>query len=218
MSGVSAEMVKQLRARTGAGMMDCKTALDETQGDMDRAIEVLRKRGLKDLSKRAGKTAAEGILAVYSHPGDQIVSVVELNCETDFVARNEEFCTLARDLALHIAAMKPLYVDIESIPADVLKKEEEILLAQLNEQQRTRADQILAGKREKFYEEVCLYRQNFVRDDSGKVTVKDLVDQLSVKVGEKVVVRRFHRFEVGEGIERVRSDLAADVAAMTGGS
>lgn len=215
MAEISSELVKQLRQRTGAGMMDCKAALVEAKGSLDEAIEVLRKRGLKDLSKRSGKIAAEGLIGVYTHPGDQVVSVVELNCETDFVARNEEFKALARDLAVHIAAMKPQYLTEEEVPAEVLEKEKEILMAQLNDAQKAKADKILPGKLEKFYEDTVLLRQPYVKDESGKLTIKDLVDQLSVKVGEKVVVRRFQRFEVGEGIQKTQTNLAAEVAAMT---
>ncbi len=215
MAEVSAEMVKELRAKTGAGMMDCKSALAEAGGDMSAAIEVLRKRGLKDIGKRAGKVAAEGVIGHYVHPGGQIVAVVELNCETDFVARNDEFQALARDIAMHIAAMKPLYVTEESVPAQILDKEKEIFMAQMDEKQRAKADKILPGKIDKFYEDVVLYRQAFIKDDSGSRTVKNIVEELSMKVGEKVVVRRFERFEVGEGVEKVQANLAAEVAAMT---
>ncbi len=211
---ISASMVKQLRERTGAGMLDCKTALSEASGNMDQAVEVLRKKGLKDLSKRAGKVAAEGTIGIYVHQGEQVVSVVELNCETDFVARTEEFRALARDLALHVAAMKPLYVSVEEVPPEVIEKEKEILLAQLNEQQREKADKILPGKVEKFYEDAVLFRQSFVKDESGEMSVQKLVEQFSMKCGEKVVIRRFQRFEVGEGIEKVASNLAQEVAGM----
>ena len=214
MAEVSSELVKQLRDRTGAGMLDCKKALLEAGGSLDQAIEVLRKKGLKDLSKRSGKIAAEGVLGVYVHPGSQVVSVVELNCETDFVARGEEFVATARDLAMHVAAMKPLYVSKEDVPAEVLRKEEEIIRAQLTEQQLAKADKIIPGKLEKFYEDAVLFCQNFVKDESGKVTVRDLVEGLSMKVGEKVVVRRFERFQVGEGVEKRQANLAAEVAAL----
>ncbi|RIL07707.1 MAG: translation elongation factor Ts [Proteobacteria bacterium] len=212
MSAISAEMVKQLRAQTGAGMMDCKQALAEAGGNFDQAIEVLRKKGLKDLSKRAGKTAAERTLGVYVHPGDQVVAIVELNCETDFVARNDEFRALARDLALHVAAMKPRFLTVEEIPEEVMAKEREIFEAQMNEAQKAKADKILPGKLEKFYEEAVLTRQIYVKDESGKQTIADLVNQLSVKCGEKVQIRRFSRYEVGEGIERAAANLADDVA------
>lgn len=211
---VSAEMVKQLRERTGAGMLDCRNALAEAGGDMEQAVEVLRKKGLKDLSKRSGKVAAEGTIGVYVHQGDQVVSVVELNCETDFVARTDEFRALARDLALHVAAMKPLYVSIEEVPPEVIEKEKEILLAQLTDQQKAKADKILPGKIEKFYEDTVLFRQPFVKDDEGNLSVQKLVEQFSMKCGEKVVVRRFKRFEVGEGIEKSQSNLANEVAEM----
>jgi len=218
MSDISAGLVKELRARTGAGMMDCKAALKEANGAIDAAIEVLRKKGLKDLSKRAGKVAAEGTIGVYSHPGDQVVALVELNSETDFVARGEEFRNLARDLAMHVAAMKPTYLAAEDVPAEVLEKEKEILLEQLNEAQRAKADKILPGKLQKFYEDNCLMNQIFVKDESGSKTIKALVEELGVKVGEKVQVRRFSRYEVGEGITRQQANLAAEVAATIGGN
>lgn len=216
MSEVSASLVRELREKTGAGMMDCKSALKEANGDMDAAIEVLRKKGLKDLGKRAGKTAAEGTIGVYSHAGDQVVSIVELNCETDFVARGEDFKNLARSLAMQVAAMKPLYITADHVPASVLQKEKEIFFEQLNEGQKKNADKILEGKLQKFFEENCLMNQLFVRDDSGKQTVKQLVEELSIKCGEKIVVRRFERFEVGEGIEKQQANLAAEVAATIG--
>lgn len=217
MSAVSAELVKQLREQTGAGMMDCKAALQEANGSMEMAVEILRKKGLKDIGKRAGKTAAEGTLGVYVHAGDQVVSIVELNCETDFVARGDEFRAVARDIAMHVAAMRPSYVAIEEVPNAVLEKEKEILLEQLNEAQRAKADKILPGKLEKFYEDNVLLRQPFVKDDSGKKTVKDIVDELSMKVGEKVVIRRMQRFEVGEGIQRAQTNFVDEVMAMTSG-
>jgi len=218
MADVSPQRVKELREKTGAGMMDCKAALNEAGGDMEKAIEVLRKKGLKDLGKRSGKVAAEGMIGVYSHPGDQVVAIVELNSETDFVARNDEFRNLARDLAMHVAAMKPLYITEEDVPSQVIEKEKEIAVAQLSEAQRAKAEQILPGKLKKFYEDSCLLRQNYVKDDSGKVTVADIVNALGAKMGEKIVVRRFQRFEVGEGIQRAQVDLARDVAALTAGN
>jgi elongation factor Ts len=216
MSDVSSEMVKELRNRTGAGMMDCKAALKEANGSLDAAIEVLRKKGLKNIGKRAGKVASEGTIGTYIHAGDQVAVVVELNSETDFVARSDDFKQLAKDIALHIAAMKPVYPNIEDVPAAVIEKEKEIALAQLNENQRKNADKILPGKLEKFYEDTVLLKQAFVRDDSGKKTIKDLIEELSMKVGEKIVVRRFVRFEVGEGIEKAEANFAAEVAQMAG--
>lgn len=214
MAEISASLVKQLREMTGAGMMDCKAALQDANGDLDAAIEALRKKGLKNIDKRAGKVAAEGVLGVYVHPGDQIVSVVELNCETDFVARNPNFKELARDLAMQVAAMKPRYVSVEDIPAEVIEKEKEIALEQLNEQQRKNAEKIIPGKMEKFYEETVLLRQPYIKDDSGKKLVQDLVNEMSVQAGEKVTIGKFQRFEVGEGVEKRRNDLAAEVSSM----
>jgi elongation factor Ts len=215
MSEVSAELVKQLRAQTGAGMMDCKAALKEANGSIEAAVEVLRKKGLKDIGKRAGKVAAEGCIGVYAHPGDQVVAVVELNSETDFVARGDEFRATARDIAMHIAAMKPAYLSADEVPAAVLEKEKEILMEQLNEAQRAKADKILPGKLQKFYEDNCLLNQIFVKDETSSKTIKDLIEALSIKCGEKVQVRRFSRFEVGEGIARAETNFAAEVAAMT---
>ncbi len=212
---ITAEDVKRLREKTGAGMMDCKGALTEANGNFESAIEVLRKKGLKDIGKRTGKVAAEGTIGFYVHPGDQIVALVELNCETDFVARGDSFKAAARDIAMHIAAMKPTYVAIEDVPAALLQKEKEIALEQLPENQRAKADRILPGKIDKFYEDVVLLRQPFVKDESGKKTIKDIIEELGIKCGEKVGIRRFQRFQVGEGIEKLQGDLAADVAAMT---
>jgi elongation factor Ts len=197
-------------------MMDCKAALTEAGGSMDKAVEALRKKGLKDVAKRSGKTAAEGTLGVYIHPGDQVVSVVELNCETDFVARGDEFRQLARDLAMHVAAMKPTYVSDADVPEAVLSKEKEILTEQLTPEQKAKADKILPGKIDKFLESIVLLRQIFVKDETESKTIKDLVDAMGVRCGEKVTVRRFSRVEVGEGIQKVVGNLAEDVAAIVG--
>lgn len=216
MSNITASLVKELREKSGAGMMDCKSALAEADGDITKAIEVLRKKGLKDVGKRAGKVAAEGTMGVYIHPGDQVVAVVELNCETDFVARGDEFRATARDIAMHVAAMKPLYLSVEEVPADVMKKEEEILLETLNDAQKEKADKIIPGKMKKFYEDNVLLEQIYVKDDSGKNTIAQVIDELSVKVGEKVQVRNFRRFQVGEGVEKQEANLAAEVAQTIG--
>jgi len=214
MSKVSPSLIKELRESTGAGMMDCKEALEESGGSIEQAIEILRKKGLKSVSKRAGKTAAEGTVGVYSHAGDQIAALVELNCETDFVARGEEFKALARGVAMHVAAMKPLYLTEEAVPQDVIDKEKEIAMEQLTDVQKQSADKILPGKMRKFFEEVVLLNQPFIMDKEGNKTVKQALEELSIKVGEKVMVRRFERFEVGEGVEKEIGNLAADVAAM----
>lgn len=214
MSAITSDMIKKLREMTGAGMMDCKGALNEAEGSIDKAIEILRKKGLKDIEKRAGKTAAEGTLGVYIHPGDQVVSVVELNCETDFVGRGEEFRQLAKDLAMHVAAMKPRYLSVEDVPEQILEKEKEILMEQLTDEQKKKADKILPGKIEKFLESVVLLKQIYIKDETESKTIKALVDDMSMRCGEKVTVRRFSRLEVGEGVEKVAGNLAADVAAM----
>ena len=216
MSQITSEMIKKLREMTGAGMMDCKGALNEAEGSIDKAIEVLRKKGLKDIEKRSAKTAAEGTLGVYIHPGDQVVSVVELNCETDFVGRGDEFRALARDLAMHVAAMKPRFLNVEDVPEQILEKEKEILLEQLNDDQKKKADKILPGKVEKFLESAVLMKQIYIKDETESKTIKTLIDDMSMRCGEKVTIRRFSRLEVGEGIERTQGNLAADVAAMVG--
>jgi len=215
MTEISAKLVKELREMTGAGMMDCKSALTEAGGSLEQAIEVLRKKGLKNIDKRAGKVAAEGTFGVYVHPGSQVVSVIELNCETDFVARGEEFQQVARDIAMHAAAMKPVYLSVEDVPVELIEREKEVLLDQLNDAQKAKADMIIPGKLEKFFEEVVLLNQPYVKDESGKLTVKNVVDELGMKVGEKVQIRRFFRMQIGEGIEKTASNLAEDVAAMT---
>ncbi len=214
MSAITSEMVKQLREITGAGMMDCKKALQEANGVIDQAIEVLRKKGLKNIDKRAGKVAAEGTLGVYIHAGGQVCSIVELNCETDFVARNDDFVNLAKDIAMHVAAMKPAYLTVEEVPQSELDKETEILMAQLNEQQKAKADKIIPGKLEKFYEDNVLLKQIFVKDEAGSKKIETLIQEFSIKCGEKVGIRRFVRFEVGEGIEKQSADFAAEVASM----
>jgi elongation factor Ts len=216
MSAITSDMIKKLREMTGAGMMDCKGALNEAEGSIDKAIEILRKKGLKDIEKRSGKTAAEGTLGVYIHPGDQVVSVVELNCETDFVGRGEEFRQLAKDLAMHVAAMKPRYLTVEEVPEQILEKEKEILMEQLNDEQKKKADKILPGKVEKFLEGVVLMKQVYIKDETESKTIKTLIDDMSMRCGEKVTVRRFSRLEVGEGVEKVAGNLAEDVAAMVG--
>lgn len=206
--------IKDLRERTGAGMMDCKKALEEAGGDIEGAVEVLRKKGLKNLGKRAGKVAAEGTIGVYTHPGDQIVAIVELSCETDFVARGDDFKEVAKGIAMHVSAMSPLYVSEAEVPEEVLTKEKEIIKEQLSEGQKDKADKIIPGKLKKFFEETVLLNQEYIRDDSKK-TIQQVVEELSVKVGEKVEVRRIQRFQVGEGIEKPVENLADEVAALS---
>ena len=215
MAEVSAAMVKELREKTGAGMMDCKKALAENEGDFARAEEWLRKKGITGAAKKSGRTAAEGLVGAYVHNG-KVGVLVEVNCETDFVARNEDFQALVRDLALHIAALNPQYVRREEIPAEVLEKEREIERVKLREQKKPEAmiEKILTGKIEKYYETVCLVDQPFVKDDKKKVS--DIVTEAAAKIRENIVVRRFTRYVVGEGLEKKKEDLADEVAKIGG--
>lgn len=196
-----AELVKQLRELTGAGVMDCKAALEVSTGDMQKAIEFLRKKGLADAAKKAHRVAREGLVGSYIHPGGKIGVLVEVSCETDFVARTDGFQQLVRDLAMQVAAANPAYVSREDVRADVLEKEREIYRQQMADQKKPQQvlDKIVEGKLEKFFAEQCLLEQPFIRDATGKTKVKDLVGQVSARVGEHVVVRRFSRFQVGEG-------------------
>ncbi len=218
MSEISAKLVQELRSATGAGMMDCKKALAEANGNMEQAIDVLRKKGLKDLGKRSGKVAAEGTIGIYVHHGEQVATIVELNCETDFVARGDEFRGLARDLAMHVAAMSPKYITEEEVPAEVIAREKAILLEQLDEKQKAMADKIIPGRIKKFTEDNCLLNQVFVKDETGKKTIKSLIEELSIKTGEKVTVRRFQRFEVGEGLSKDSASFVDEVASMVTGN
>jgi elongation factor Ts len=210
---ITASMVKQLREMTGAGMMDCKDALKEAEGNIDKAVEVLRKKGLKNLGKRSSNVAAEGTVGVYLHSGDQVAAIVELNCETDFVARGDVFREAARGFAMHVAAMKPEFLTQEQVPVEMVKKEEEIAIEQLNDNQKANADKIIPGKIKKFFESIVLLDQPFIKDDSK--TVRDILQDLSMKVGEKVEIRKFYRLEVGEDIQTEnKSNLTDDVAAL----
>lgn len=195
---ITADMVKTLRDKTGVGMMDCKKALQETEGDMEKAQEFLRKKGLADASKRSGRSTSEGLIEAYIHVGSQIGVMVELNCETDFVARNDQFKGLARDIAMHIAASAPLYVSREEVPAEQIEKEKEILLAQPDMASKPEAvrEKIIVGRIEKFYETVCLMNQPFIKDPNQKV--EDLVKTAISTIGENIQIRRFARFSVGE--------------------
>jgi elongation factor Ts len=215
MAEVSAAMVKELREKTGAGMMDCKKALAENAGDFVKAEEWLRKKGITGAAKKAGRTAAEGLVGAYVHNG-KVGVLVEVNCETDFVARNEDFQALVRDVALHVAALSPQYVRREDVPAEVLEKEKDIERVKLREQKKPEAmiEKILTGKIEKYFETVCLLDQPFVKDDKKKV--HEVVTEAIAKIGENISIRRFTRYQVGEGIEKKKEDLAAEVAKTLG--
>jgi elongation factor Ts len=195
---ISAKDVAALRARTGAGMMDCKQALTEANGDMDKAVDLLRKKGIAKAEKRAGRGATEGLIGSYVHFNGKVGVLVEVNCETDFVARTADFQALVRDLALHIASADPIAVSVEDVPPEVLERERTIFRAQAAESGKPEAvwDKIVEGKLKKFYQERVLLEQPFVKDD--KQTVGQLVKAVSGKVGENVVVRRFVRYQLGE--------------------
>ena len=196
-----AELVKELRDRTGAGMMDCKAALDASKGDMQGEVDFLRKKGLADAAKKAHREAKDGVVHAYIHPGAKLGVLLEVNCETDFVARTEDFQQLVKDLAMQVAAANPSYVSREEVPAAVLDKEREIYREQMVDQKKPPPvlDKIIEGKLDKFYAEQCLLEQPFVRDSTGRTRIKDMVDQATSKMGERVVVKRFSRFKVGEG-------------------
>jgi len=196
-----AQTVKTLRDRTGAGVMDCKAALQASAGDLDGAVEYLRKKGLADAQKRQHRETNEGVVASYIHPGAKLGVLVEVACETDFVAKTDSFQELVRDLAMQVAAAVPRYVAREDVPAEVLDKEREIYRSQVADQKKPPAvlDRIVEGKLEKFFGDQCLLEQPFIKDASGKTRVKDLVDTVNAKTQERIVVRRFARFAVGEG-------------------
>jgi elongation factor Ts len=197
----AAEMVKELRERTGAGVMDCKAALDSSKGDLAGAVEFLRKKGLADAAKKAHREAQDGVVHAYIHPGAKIGVLVEINCETDFVARTEDFQQLVKDIAMQVAAANPSYVSREQVPVAVIEKEREIYREQMADQKKPPQvlEKIIEGKLEKFYAEQCLLDQPFIRDATGKLRIKDMVDQATAKMGERVVLKRFARFQVGEG-------------------
>jgi elongation factor Ts len=195
---VTADQVKQLRERTGAGMMECKKALVETSGDFDAAVESLRKSGIAKAEHRSGRAASEGLVEAYIHPGGRVGVLIEVNCETDFVARTPQFQSLARDLAMQVAAAGAEFVRREDVPAERVSKEREILAAQLEGEKKPAAivEKIVEGRLNKFFSEICLLEQAFIKDD--KVTVGDLVKEASAKTGENVQVRRFTRFRLGD--------------------
>ncbi|MBX6396209.1 MAG: translation elongation factor Ts [Alicyclobacillaceae bacterium] len=211
---ISAAQVKELRERTGAGMMDCKKALTDADGDMEKAIQLLRERGLAAAAKKAGRIATEGLVEAYIHGGGRIGVLVEVNCETDFVAKTEEFRELVRDIAMQIAASKPEYVKREDVPAAVVEKEKEILRAQaLNEGKPAHiVDKMVEGRIEKFFKEVCLLEQPFIKNPD--VTVEQLVKEKIAKIGENISVRRFVRFELGEGLEKKQDNFVEEVMAQ----
>ena len=211
--GISAKLVKELRDKTAAGMMDCKKALVETNGDVDKAVDYLREKGLSKAAKKAGRIASEGIVESYIH-GGRIGVLVEVNSETDFVAKNEEFQNFVKDVAMHIAAENPLYVRKEEVPLEVVNKEKEILTKQALEEGKPEkiVEKMVEGRISKFYTEICLLEQAFVKDPDK--TVGELLNEKIAKIGENMNIRRFARFEVGEGIEKKEENFAEEVASQ----
>jgi elongation factor Ts len=196
-----AKTVMELREKTGAGVMDCKAALQASDGNLDAAVEFLRKKGLADAKKRESRDAKEGLVHSYIHPGGKLGVLVEVNCETDFVAKTDAFQELVKDLGMQVAAASPAYVAREDVPGDVLEKEREIYRSQMADQKKPAQviDKIVEGKLEKFFTEQCLLEQPFIKDATGKTKVKDLVDKVNAATKEKIGIRRFARFQVGGG-------------------
>jgi elongation factor Ts len=214
---ISAQDVKDLRERTGAGMMDCKKALTDADGDVEKAIDLLRERGLAAAAKKAGRIAAEGMVESYIHGGGRIGVLVEINCETDFVAKTDEFKIFCRDIAMQIAAANPEYVRRDEVTEEVLEREKNIARQQaLNDGKPEKIlDKIVEGRIEKFYKDVCLMEQVYIKDND--LTVEQYLTSKIAQIGENIKIRRFARFVVGEGIEKKQSNLAEEVAAMNAG-
>ena len=201
---ISADVVKELREKTGAGLMDCKRALAECSGDMEKAIDILRQKGLASAAKKSGRTASQGLIGSYIHM-DKLGVMVEVNCETDFVARTDDFRELVKDIAMHIAAANPVYVSRDEVPAETLEREKEIYRAQVTNKPPQVVEKIIEGKLDKFFSDMCLLEQVFIKDPEGKKKVKDIITDKMAKVGENIIVRRFARFQLGEGIEKTET-------------
>lgn len=210
---VTSQMVKELRERTGAGMMDCKKALTETNGDLEKAVDFLREKGLAAAAKKAGRVAAEGVVEAYIHAGGRIGVLVEINCETDFVAKTDAFKGMARDIAMQIAAANPSFVRREEVPAEIIEHEREVLRAQaLNEGKPANiVEKMIVGRVDKYYKEVCLMEQAFIKEPDKTIT--QLINESIAKIGENISIRRFTRYQLGEGIEKKSNDFAAEVMA-----
>ncbi|CAH0119841.1 MULTISPECIES: translation elongation factor Ts [unclassified Paenibacillus] len=211
---VTASMVKELREKTGAGMLDCKKALEEANGDLTKAAEVLREKGLAAAANKAGRIATEGVVESYIHAGGRIGVLVEINCETDFVAKTDQFKEFARDIAMHIAATNPRYVRREEVPADEIEKEKEILKSQaLNEGKPEKiVEKMVEGRIGKFFEEHCLMEQAFVKDPDK--SIETLLKEKISAIGENISIRRFARYELGEGLEKKQENFAEEVMAQ----
>lgn len=215
---ISMADIKSLRQRTGAGILDCKKALSESGGDVDGAIDWLRKKGIAKAAKKAGRAATEGLVHSYIHAGGKIGVLVEINCETDFAAMNDKFKEFVQDIAMHIAAAGPEYVRREDVPAEAYEKEKAIQLAKTIEEGKPAhiAEKIVLGRMNKFYEDVCLLEQKYIKDD--KKTVQQFLEGTVAVIGENIQIRRFARFALGEGLAKKEEDFAAEVAKATGGN
>lgn len=211
---ITAAMVKELREKTGAGMLDCKKALEEAQGNLEKASEILREKGLAAAASKAGRIATEGLVESYIHAGGRIGVLVEVNCETDFVAKTDQFKEFVRDIAMHIAAANPIYVRREEVPAEAVEKEKEILRNQaLNEGKPEKiVDKMVEGRIAKYFEEHCLLEQGFIKD--GDKTIEQLVNEKIATIGENISIRRFARFELGEGMEKKVDNFVEEVMAQ----
>ncbi len=213
----TAKDVAELRARTNAGMMDCKKALTECNGDFEKATVWLREKGIAAAAKKQGRIASEGVVASYIHMGGKIGVLVEVNCETDFVAKTELFQEIARNIGMQIAAANPKYVRVEEVPTAELEKEKEILRVQATNEGKPAQiiEKMVEGRVKKFYQDVCLMEQTFVKD--GNMTITQYINEMTLKIGEKISIRRFVRYEMGEGLEKRQDDLAEEVAKQIKG-
>ena len=214
MAEITAALVKELRERTGAGMMDCKKALSATDGDLEKAIDFLREKGLAAAAKKAGRVAAEGLVEAYIHGGGRIGVLVEVNCETDFVAKTDAFKELVKDIAMHIAATNPSYLKREEVPTAELEHEQAVLAEQARNEGKPAKiiEKMVAGRIEKYYKEVCLMEQPFVKDPDK--TISDLITESIAKIGENISIRRFTRYQLGEGIEKKEENFAEEVMSF----
>jgi elongation factor Ts len=210
---VSAASVKELREKTGAGFVDCKKALEETNGDIEKAVDFLRQKGLSAAAKKSGRIASEGVVGSYIHGGGKIGVLIEVNCETDFVAKNEDFLNFVKDVGMHIAAVNPVCVERRELPHESLDRERAVVKAQALESGKPEKviEKIVEGRMEKFYAESCLLEQPFVKNPD--ITINDYLNQTVAKIGEKISIRRFTRYQMGEGLEKKSADFAAEVAA-----
>ena len=214
MAEITAALVKELRERTGAGMMDCKKALSATDGNLEKAIDFLREKGLAAAAKKAGRVAAEGLVEAYIHGGGRIGVLVEVNCETDFVAKTDAFKELVKDIAMHIAATNPSYLKREEVPTAELEHEQAVLAEQARNEGKPEKiiEKMVAGRIEKYYKEVCLMEQPFVKDPDK--TISDLITESIAKIGENISIRRFTRYQLGEGIEKKEENFAEEVMSF----